>query len=94
MAVKDEPLPPLTEQAADTAYKDDVLETMAEARQRWEAAKAKSEAQVPAWKKDFTTVSGMEVPHLDQGHPGHRPALISGSTGSRGGRSPGRTAGP
>ncbi|MFP5284217.1 MAG: methylmalonyl-CoA mutase, partial [Thermoanaerobaculia bacterium] len=37
---------------------------MAEARQRWEAAKAKAEAQVPAWKKDFTTVSGMEVPHL------------------------------
>jgi methylmalonyl-CoA mutase, N-terminal domain len=64
MAVKDEPLPLVTAQAADTAYKDDVLETMAEARQRWDAAKAKSEAQVPAWKKDFTTVSGMEIPHL------------------------------
>ncbi|HEX5719087.1 MAG TPA: methylmalonyl-CoA mutase family protein [Thermoanaerobaculia bacterium] len=37
---------------------------MAEARQRWDAAKAKSEAQTPAWKKDFTTVSGMEIPHL------------------------------
>ena len=37
---------------------------MAEARGRWEAAKAKTEAQVPFWKQDFTTVSGMEVPHL------------------------------
>ncbi|HBL31590.1 MAG TPA: methylmalonyl-CoA mutase [Acidobacteria bacterium] len=37
---------------------------MAEARRRWEVAKARSEAQVPAWKRDFTTVSGMEVPHL------------------------------
>ncbi|HWM92001.1 MAG TPA: methylmalonyl-CoA mutase family protein [Thermoanaerobaculia bacterium] len=63
MAVKDEPIA-APKKVADTAYKDDVLETMAEARQRWEAAKAKSEAQVPTWKKDFTTVSGMEVPHL------------------------------
>ena len=63
MAVKDEPIA-APEQAADSAYKDDVLDTMAEARQRWEAAKAKSEAQNPAWKKDFTTVSGMEIPHL------------------------------
>ncbi|HEY3567937.1 MAG TPA: methylmalonyl-CoA mutase family protein [Thermoanaerobaculia bacterium] len=37
---------------------------MAEARQRWEKAKDKAEAQVPFWKQDFTTVSGMEVPHL------------------------------
>ncbi|HEY9422069.1 MAG TPA: methylmalonyl-CoA mutase family protein, partial [Thermoanaerobaculia bacterium] len=37
---------------------------MAEARQRWEAAKDKAEAQAPFWKKDFTTVSGMEIPHL------------------------------
>ncbi|MFL6235854.1 MAG: methylmalonyl-CoA mutase [Thermoanaerobaculia bacterium] len=37
---------------------------MAEARRRWEKASAKAEAQVPFWKQDFTTVSGMEVPHL------------------------------
>ncbi|HEX9941745.1 MAG TPA: methylmalonyl-CoA mutase family protein [Thermoanaerobaculia bacterium] len=37
---------------------------MAEARQRWEAARARAESQVPYWKEDFTTVSGMEVPHL------------------------------
>ncbi|HWN44523.1 MAG TPA: methylmalonyl-CoA mutase family protein [Thermoanaerobaculia bacterium] len=66
MAVKDEPIsvPEQAAQAADTAYKDDVLDALTEARQRWEAAKAKSEAQTPAWKKDFTTVSGMEIPHL------------------------------
>jgi len=66
MAVKDEPIsvPEQAAQAADTAYKDDVLDALTEARQRWEAAKAKSEAQTPPWKKDFTTVSGMEVPHL------------------------------
>lgn len=45
-------------------WRDEALESMAEARQRWEAAKARSERQVPPWKRDFTTVSGMEVPHL------------------------------
>ena len=70
MAVKDQEPTLLTEaltdeeRAADSVLKEDALETMAEARQRWENAKAKSEAQVPFWKKDFTTVSGMEVPHL------------------------------
>ncbi|HVG06207.1 MAG TPA: methylmalonyl-CoA mutase family protein [Thermoanaerobaculia bacterium] len=66
MAVKDEPIaaPEQAAQAVDTAYKDDVLDTMAEARRRWEAAKAKHEAKIPAWKEDFTTVSGMEIPHL------------------------------
>src|SRR5689334_7084077 len=63
MAVKDEPIA-APAPAAETAYKDDVLETLGEARQRWETAKAKAEAQVPPWKKDFTTVSGMEIPHL------------------------------
>src|SRR5215203_391908 len=66
MAVKDEPIsaPETVARAEDTAYKDDVLDTMAEARQRWEGAKAKHEAKIPAWKEDFTTVSGMEIPHL------------------------------
>ena len=68
MAVKDQEPTILTEETktspVDSIYKEDALETMAEARQRWEKAKAKSEAQVPFWKKDFTTVSGMEVPHL------------------------------
>src|SRR5215203_219967 len=66
MAVKDQQPTLLTDAkpAADSVLKKDALETMAEARQRWEGAKAKTEAQVPFWKKDFTTVSGMEVPHL------------------------------
>ncbi len=66
MAVKDQEPTVLTEAnaPADSIYKDDVLETMAEARQRWEGARSKTEAQGPYWKRDFTTVSGMEVPHL------------------------------
>ena len=68
MAVKDQEPTLLTEKAADVAdrsvYKEEALETMAEARQRWEKASARAEAQVPFWKQDFTTVSGMEVPHL------------------------------
>jgi methylmalonyl-CoA mutase, N-terminal domain len=68
MAVKDQEPTILTGETttapADTVYQDDFLETMAEARQRWEKDKAKAESKVPFWKKDFTTVSGMEVPHL------------------------------
>jgi methylmalonyl-CoA mutase N-terminal domain/subunit len=45
-------------------YQLEALETMAEARQRWEAAHARAEEKAPFWKLDFTTVSGMEVPHL------------------------------
>ncbi len=64
MAVKDPEPTMLAERPGATIQEDDALETMAEARRRWEVAKARSEAQVPAWKRDFTTVSGMEVPHL------------------------------
>jgi methylmalonyl-CoA mutase N-terminal domain/subunit len=73
MAVKDEPLArskvgeKTSESIYESIYKEEVLETMTDGRQRWEAAKAKSEAQVPPWKTDFTTVSGMEVPHLVTG---------------------------
>ena len=31
---------------------------------RWESAAAKAEAKSPQWKRDWTTVSGMEVPPL------------------------------
>jgi methylmalonyl-CoA mutase N-terminal domain/subunit len=66
MTVKDREPIALAEPAdfADSVYKEDALETMAEARQRWEAAKGKAEAQSPVWKRDWTTVSGMAVPHL------------------------------
>jgi len=34
------------------------------ARQRWETARAEAETARPAWKSDFTTVSGLEIPPL------------------------------
>ncbi len=67
MAVKDqEPtlLKEAAKPAADSVYKEDALGAMTAARRRWEAATAKAEAKAPFWKQDFTTVSGMEVPHL------------------------------
>jgi methylmalonyl-CoA mutase N-terminal domain/subunit len=70
MAVKD-PEPTLLREtideatpAADSVYKEDALAAMTAARRRWDAATAKAEAKAPFWKQDFTTVSGMEVPHL------------------------------
>jgi methylmalonyl-CoA mutase N-terminal domain/subunit len=67
MAVKDQEPTLLTAEKparAASVYKEEALEIMAAARQRWEAATSRAEAQVPFWKRDFTTVSGMEVPHL------------------------------
>ncbi len=67
MAVKDQEPTLLKEEAkpaADSAYKEDALAAMTAARRRWDAATAKAEAKAPFWKEDFTTVSGMEVPHL------------------------------
>ena len=61
MTVKD---PPVSTSARASAYTDDALETMAEARVRWERAQAQAAARRPYWKDDFTTVSSMEVPHL------------------------------
>jgi methylmalonyl-CoA mutase N-terminal domain/subunit len=67
MAVKDQEPTLLNEasrEAKPTVYKPDALSSLAEARRRWEAASAQAEAKAPFWKTDFTTVSGMEVPHL------------------------------
>jgi methylmalonyl-CoA mutase N-terminal domain/subunit len=68
MAVKDvsaeKEVAPEASRRESPVYKEDALLTMGEARQRWEAVAARSEAQAPFWKKDWTTVSGMEVPHL------------------------------
>ncbi len=66
MAVKDQEPTVLdaAKPAADSVYKEDALAAMTAARQRWDAATAKAEAKAPFWKQDFTTVSGMEVPHL------------------------------
>ncbi len=67
MAVKEKEPTVLDEAKASragSAYREEALDAMAEARKRWEAAEAKAEAQTPFWKRDFTTVSGMEIPHL------------------------------
>jgi methylmalonyl-CoA mutase N-terminal domain/subunit len=67
MTVKDQAPAALAEEAraaGGSVYREEALETMGEARQRWESAAARSEARVPYWKRDWTTVSGMEVPHL------------------------------
>jgi methylmalonyl-CoA mutase N-terminal domain/subunit len=66
MAVKDQEPTLLTEvaPAANPVYQQDALAEMGAARRRWEAAAGKAEAKAPFWKTDFTTVSGMEVPHL------------------------------
>ncbi|HET9676312.1 MAG TPA: methylmalonyl-CoA mutase family protein [Solirubrobacterales bacterium] len=66
MAVKDQEPTLLTETApaANPVYQQDALAEMGAARRRWEAAAGKAEAKAPFWKTDFTTVSGMEVPHL------------------------------
>ncbi len=50
--------------AVDSVYRPEALETMGEARRRWEAASARAGEKAAFWKRDFTTVSGMEVPHL------------------------------
>jgi methylmalonyl-CoA mutase N-terminal domain/subunit len=66
MAVKDQEPTLLTEAApvANPVYQQDALAEMGAARRRWEAAAGKAEAKAAFWKTDFTTVSGMEVPHL------------------------------
>jgi methylmalonyl-CoA mutase N-terminal domain/subunit len=67
MAVKEPP------RAGDIAEEDsrsgdlftsESLDSMGEARQRWEAARDGAFARRPAWKEDFTTISGLSMPHL------------------------------
>jgi methylmalonyl-CoA mutase N-terminal domain/subunit len=67
MAVKDQAPSAVAEAPSApeaSIYKEEALETMGEARRRWEAAAAKAEAKIPYWKRDWTTVSGMEMPPL------------------------------
>jgi methylmalonyl-CoA mutase N-terminal domain/subunit len=50
--------------AGSSVYRLEALEALAAARRRWEQARERAAAGTPAWKGDFTTVSGMEVPEL------------------------------
>ena len=65
MAVKDKPQPAEnTGSTRGTILRDEVERAVESGRQRWEAAAHRAEAKQPHWKRDFTTVSGMEVPAL------------------------------
>ena len=67
MAISDKPgaqALPAAEPAEAVLPTGGVLERLQEARQRWELARLAAESGREAWKGDFTTVSGMEVPHL------------------------------
>ena len=68
MAVKEDRIGVQDEATAATVdesfYAEGVLETMGEARRRWEAARDSTRDRRPFWKSDFTTVSSMDVPHL------------------------------
>ncbi len=49
---------------ASSTLKPEVAAAVEAARERWQAAAQAAEAKQPGWRKDFTTVSGMEVPRL------------------------------
>lgn len=57
-------LDPVKADARSSFLKEEAVETMAEARERWEKSRQAATEKRPAWKQDFTTVSSMEVPHL------------------------------
>ena len=48
----------------NVAFREDALERAAAAENRWHDAAERAERRRPFWSEDFTTVSGMEVPHL------------------------------
>ncbi|HVT19198.1 MAG TPA: methylmalonyl-CoA mutase family protein [Thermoanaerobaculia bacterium] len=49
---------------SSAVYRAEALADLREARQRWERLEERAEARAPFWKREFTTVSGLEVPHL------------------------------
>jgi methylmalonyl-CoA mutase N-terminal domain/subunit len=56
--------PPEASAPRPTTLREEVERRSRAARERWEAARARAEAEKPAWKSDFTTVSGLDVPEL------------------------------
>ncbi len=65
MAVKDKPQVNQPAGAATgSAWREEVTREVEAGRARWESAARQAEAKQPPWKRDFTTVSGMEVPAL------------------------------
>jgi methylmalonyl-CoA mutase N-terminal domain/subunit len=64
MAVDQKPTTDVEATPKATSLREEVESRSRAARQRWERARSEAEAKQPAWKSDFTTVSGMEVPPL------------------------------
>jgi len=63
MAVVDKSAPPGSA-TRRSPLAEEIARRSGAARARWEAARESAEAARPAWKEDFTTVSGMEIPAL------------------------------
>jgi len=63
MAVADKPASQ-TAGARATPLAAEIERRSRAARERWEMARDRDESGRPPWKRDFTTVSGMGVPHL------------------------------
>jgi len=53
-----------TEPAAGAAGGEAPRPDLVAARERWDRERRRAEAAVPPWRRDFTTVSGLEVPPL------------------------------
>ncbi|HSM49864.1 MAG TPA: methylmalonyl-CoA mutase family protein, partial [Thermoanaerobaculia bacterium] len=53
-----------TEPAAGAAGVEAPRPDLVAARERWERERRRAEAALPPWRRDFTTVSGLEVPPL------------------------------
>ena len=51
-------------EARKSPLQEEIALRAAAARVRWEAERTRAESRNPAWKNDFTTVSGMAVPAL------------------------------
>jgi methylmalonyl-CoA mutase N-terminal domain/subunit len=65
MTVRDDPRAAAPAAAAPGALREEIERRARAARARWEAARERAESGGNAyWKRDFTTVSGQEVPHL------------------------------
>ncbi len=65
MAVDDKVTPDVQRAGGrPSVFRDEPLESMGEARRRWEETARDAESRRPYWRSDFTTVSGWEVPHL------------------------------
>jgi methylmalonyl-CoA mutase N-terminal domain/subunit len=67
MAVREAPAKTSAEAAPAhraSTLREEVERRARAAREAWEKARARSEASAPPWKRDWTTVSGMEVPQL------------------------------